>query len=212
MIIPESFGTSYVTSNDDYNVIYALDYYAALDYTNAGGNDIVISNESSSDKYTTGIYRDKYIHIRDCGGSDTLNIITDNVDDLRIYTAISKSNGVYNWDEARISIFHKDDFTVNNLLKIRYGTQDVGLNIVATGTGYYQTNGLGIENIQINGNTIDKTAWFNAIKESVSSWLDSAHVSLSEAFEIYENNPNDLDISGLVAAYTSVKYTDVYAT
>ena len=62
-----------------------------------------------------------------------------------------------------------------------------------------------MENIQINGNAINKTAWYDAIKESVAGWLDGTEYS-STVSAIDSSS----DISGLVAAYTSVKFSDVY--
>ena len=195
-------GTSYVTSNDDNNIIYTSGG-AALNYTYGGGNDVVYSSDNSSDTYNVTISRENSLRINDYSGlSDAINIITENPDDLRIFVP---TDGL-SWEYGNIIIVNKDDFTVENLINFVEGNNHVGLGV--------STSVSGIETYKINDTAINKTYWYDSVGLTVSAWLDehTPYTSTTDAIAAYKQNPNSIDISGLVGAYTSVKFSDVYAT
>ena len=134
------------------------------------------------------------------GGNDVLNILTDNVDDLRIFV---NTNG-WNWDNSNIAIVNINDFTVDNLINFVEGNNHVGLNVSATG---------GIETLKINGTEVNGSTWYEAIHSEVLYWLntETPYDSVADAVTAYKTDSSSIDISGLVAAYTSVKYSDVYS-
>ena len=130
---------------------------AGLNYTYNSGNDVVYTADNSNDTYNVTISRESSVRINDNGGvTDVLNIITDNVDDLRIY---AHTAGAFDWDYSNIIIVNKDDFTVDNLINFVEGNNHVGLDV--------STSTSSIETYKINGTEINKTTWYDSVHVAV---------------------------------------------
>lgn len=189
-----SRNTHSISSNDEYNFIYASGS-SAMDYTYNGGNDIVVSNiETSNDSYTVnGFARNNALFIRDEGGEDTLNVNTsvDNVRlafDLELQHVDSRVIPVVG---NTISIIHKDAFDEDTLATAIGGGTDIIAGVIQVEASIDNAGqGFGIESVNSSEGAVQTNAWAAVIAAEVAGWLsNNGYGSVQRAF--YDNAVDD---------------------
>lgn len=213
-VVAES-GKTTSAGNTKYNYLYTAGG-TNLEYTYNGGCDTVYTTSTTNDTYNVnGITASTSFAIQDAGGtSDVLDIKNVKVSDLRMFIDVDKTNSSY--DVSNIAIMNKNSFTTETIPNIYSGVNIAGgVHVYAFGqynTTTEQIEGTGIETIKLNNIEVNQEAWYDAITQNVVTWLNGTEYDkASEAITAYNNNPDSVDISGLIAAYKSVDYSTINA-
>ena len=200
-------GANMVYGNKKYNYLQT-EGGADLTYSYSGGHDIVVTSDNTNDNYyiNNKITTSTSLSINDAGGDDLLYIMDSNTSDLRMFVDVkyNPSNHQYGIDKNNIAIAHRYSFTDENLVRMYSGLNSPGIHSF----GEIETIATLVdeEYVELNVN-----AWYNAVRQSVAGWLGKSEFnSASEAIAAY-NNDQSVDISGLVAAYTNVNYSEIAA-
>ena len=170
-------GTSYITSNDDYNVIKTEygEHGSGLNYLYGGGHDLICTSSSSNDVYTATIDGDTSVVIYDADGTDIINANGDNV---RVIfdagkTTTFKTQGIF-IDKTVLS--NMSDAEFKNIF-----STDKGMNIAEMNIDDGDT-------LNVNGSAITFDNWSidtNNVHQAVAGWLtdNSGYTSVADALE-----------------------------
>ena len=171
-------GTSFVKSNDDYNVIKTSggeSSGAALYYIYNGGHDVICTASPSNDTYNVAIGSDTSVVVHDCDGADTINVSGGNV--RMIYdcgkTTVFKTQCIF-MDKDVLSGMSTDEF--KNIFSTTKGLNIAEMNINDSDT------------IHVNEATVTMDDWSidtNNVHAAVAAWLtdNSGYSSVADALE-----------------------------
>lgn len=170
-------GTSYITSNDDINIIKTEygEHGAGLNYLYGGGHDVIATASSSNDVYTATIDGNTSVVIYDADGQDTINANGENV---RVIfdagkTTTFKTQGIF-IDKTVLSGMTTEEF--KNIF-----STDKGMNIA-------EMNINDADTLNVNGSAITFDNWSidtNNVHAAVAGWLtdNSGYTSVADALE-----------------------------
>jgi hypothetical protein len=197
-----------IKANDKYN--YSVIYSLPVEYQYNGGHDFVNSDCGMSDTYKLGqLSTATSLQVKDSGGSDTITV-TNNAADISLICNVYKYNNNWSYDDSHFVLITKNDVSVGSLQAATNGTltSTAGLNYKSSQSTITHS----FNASDYNGSEAKTTAWYGAIAESVGAWLStSTYDSVAAAIDAY-NNDNTVDLSGLIAAYQNVDYSNILLT